>query len=300
MNSLLLEPAQGATTLGQLYREAENVLRRAGVAAPSLDARLIVCAACGLTHEQYAAEPMRQVAPVEAASVRRMCRRRLAGEPVSRILGHREFYGLDFRLSPETLDPRCDTETIVEETVKMAKEMIGKGRQPVILDLGTGTGCILISVLRECPNATGLGIDIDPAAVETARDNAVRLNVADRARFVCCDWLAPLACSADIVVSNPPYIPSAEIGSLAREVAQFDPRRALDGGSDGLDAYRKIAERLEAVLNAGGAVVVEAGDGQAPFVLEILQSAGFGITAACRRRGWDLAGRWRCVVAQRG
>lgn len=300
MNSLPFQPQRSeeagpARRVAGVFRETTRALRARGLATPDLDARLLVCAACGISHEQFAGRPERPVGPDEYERIARLKARRLEGEPVSRLLGRREFRGLDFELTPQTLDPRPDTETAVEAVIELAGEVIEGGRAPAILDLGTGSGCILVSVLHHLESASGTGLDIDPAAAGTARANADRHGVGARAAFVCGSWLDSVSGRFDIVVSNPPYIPCREIDGLAAEVAGFDPRRALNGGSDGLDAYRAIAPRLKSVLRPGGWAVFETGAGQLDAVQRILLEELPGVASAEIRRWRDLSRRERCI-----
>lgn len=216
--------------------------------------------------------------------------RRLAGEPVWRILGEREFWGLPFRLSAATLEPRPDSETLVEA----ALEHLGARRQePLsVLDLGTGTGCLLIAVLSECRLATGLGIDLSSEACETARGNAVVNHVADRAVIQQGSWTAGLDRRFDLILSNPPYIPTGQIATLDVSVRDHDPKLALDGGGDGLSPYRIFAKTLPGVLAPGGLVVLEIGAGQEADVKAIMRDGGF-VWRGSRR---DLGGHPRALI----
>lgn len=262
----------------------------AGVDSPGLDARLLVGYALGLDHTALVSSATRRLNEAERDAIAALAARRLRGEPVARILGMKEFWGLPFALSKATLVPRPDTETVVEE----ALAVIGTRKdQPLnIADLGTGTGAILLALLHELPNATGLGTDIDDQAIETARGNAEALDLVARAEFRICDFDAPLNARFDLVVSNPPYIPTRDIDSLAREVREYDPRAALDGGADGLDAYRAIARQAPDMLRVGGVLIVEIGIGQAAGV-EAIITAGGGIERAAARR--DLGGHDRAL-----
>ena len=256
------------------------------------DARLLLAAALGASRLELATAPERPLSPEEERRFRGYVVRRAAGEPASRILGRREFWSLEFDISPAVLDPRPDTETVVEA----ALEAVGKRERPLdLLDLGVGSGCILLALLSELPQARGLGSDRSEAAARAARHNARRLGLAGRARFVVADWDAPLAGRFDLVVSNPPYIPSGEIEGLSPEVALHDPRAALDGGADGLAAYRRLATALPRLLKPGGAAALEMGSGQAEAVTQLLERAG--LKAQPPRA--DLAGRPRCLVARR-
>lgn len=262
--------------------------RAAGIETAALDARILVEEVAGrpaASDGSLAALPPDVVARLDAVATRRE-----AGEPVWRILGEREFWGLPFRLSADTLEPRPDSETIVEAALAALGD---RRHKPLsIFDLGTGTGCLLIAMLSECPGAHGLGIDITPGAVETARGNAALNGVEDRAVFRKGDWFEGVATRFDLVLSNPPYIPAGEIGSLDRSVREHDPLRALDGGRDGLDAYRVLAGGLAGVLNAGGIAVLEIGAGQEADVVAIMRGAGL-VHRATRH---DLGGHARALT----
>jgi release factor glutamine methyltransferase len=268
---------------------ARDRLRAAAVPEAEADARLLVEAATGLAPIDILTSPGAEVAPDQIALLLDLLERRGAGEPVGRILGRRDFWGMTFRLSPATLEPRPDSETLVIA----ALEHLGPRRsEPLrIADLGTGTGCLLAALLTECPNATGLGVDLSAEAAKTARINLAKNGLAARAEVIEGSWDAA-AGGFDLVVSNPPYIPAREIDGLAREVRDHDPRLALDGGADGLDAYRAILTLVPSQLNAGGAAALEVGLGQAADVTAIATSAGLG-RAALRR---DLAGHERALV----
>ena len=197
-------------------------------------------------------------------------RRRLTGEPLSRIIGHQEFWGLNFELSPDTLDPRMDTETLIQAALDRFR-----GSPPQrILDIGTGTGCILITLLHEWPETTGVATDISAGALETARKNARLNGVADRAEFIRTSWTAGVTGPFDLVVSNPPYIPTAVIPNLDENVQNYDPILALDGGADGLDAYRIILTEIKTLLNPGGIVLFEIGYDQAETMPRIVEESG--------------------------
>jgi len=283
-------------SLQEAFIEAASLFRKVGIETPELDARLLLCHAAGLTHEAYIARAGGKLAADAAARLESFIARRLEREPVSRIIGTREFYGRDFLVDRHTLDPRPDTEIPIETALELVAQQGSRNRPRRLLDLGTGTGCILITLLAELPQARGLGTDISATALELAAANARRLGVAERARFVCSDWLGAIDGKFDLILSNPPYIPSAEIAGLAEEVARHDPRLALDGGADGLDAYRRIAAGAPQALAPNGKVLVEIGAGQAEAVAEIFAKAGLTLDGdtAIRR---DLAGRARLVVA---
>lgn len=286
-----------SATLEIHTRHLASRFSEAGVETPELDARLLVCKACDLTHEQFIADPERALSQAEVVAIEDMARRRLGYEPVSRILGHREFHGLDFLLGADTLDPRPDTETLVEAAMEIAQTFTGNDIS--FLDLGTGSGCILVSLLHALPSARGVGVDVSEGALEIARSNAQAHGVEGRSDFVRSEWTAEISETFDLVVSNPPYIASREIEGLKPEVAGFDPRRALDGGDDGLDAYRQIVSQLGSVLSPGGWVLLEIGANQALDVSKIIEGSqdrlGLGEVRAWR----DLSGQVRCVGAKR-
>jgi release factor glutamine methyltransferase len=237
-----------------------------------------------------ASDPFAVIAPDALAKLDAMATRREAGEPVWRVIGEREFWGLPFRLSPATLEPRPDSETLVEAGLAALGDR--RSESLSVLDLGTGTGCLLIAVLSECPNAQGLGIDVAPDAVAAARANAELNGLGSRAVFRDGDWFAGLTGTFDLVLSNPPYIPTGEIASLDRGVREYDPLRALDGGDDGLGAYRALALGLPTVLEPGGVAVLEIGAGQENDVVAIMTGAGL----AHRATRHDLGGHARALT----
>jgi release factor glutamine methyltransferase len=268
---------------------ASRRLLAAGIEEGRREARLLLAHCLGVKHRDLLAGEREPLAPTEIARFDALLARRLNREPVSQILGEWEFWGLPILVTADTLTPRPDSETLVQAVL----ERIADRRAPLcLLDLGTGTGCLLLALLHELPHARGQGVDISDAALAVARRNAARLGLADRAGFAVGDWATGLADGYDIVVSNPPYIPAAEIPDLMPEVGRFEPCLALDGGSDGLAAYRALAPQLAARLAAGGFGALEAGLGQVPAIGAILARAGLE-TAGVKR---DLAGRERCVV----
>jgi len=274
---------------------AARTLRDGGIETASLDGRLLLCHASGLTHEALIARNREALPPKAVALLEGYVARRLQGEPVSRIKGNREFYGRCFEVDAHTLDPRPDTETLIEAALALVAEKGWQDRPLRLLDLGTGSGCILLTLLAELPMTEGVGADISEGALRRAAKNASRLGLADRAHFIATDWFDGVSGRFDLVLSNPPYIARAEIAGLAREVAGFDPLLALDGGVDGLDAYRRIAQKLPEALNDGGQLVVEIGPTQAKAVMDIFRAAGLSVAEDGVR--FDLAGRARCVLA---
>jgi release factor glutamine methyltransferase len=214
--------------------------------------------------------------------------RRMAREPLAFILGRREFWSLDFAVSSATLIPRPDSETLIEAALAA---FAGRAPPRRVLDLGTGTGCLLLAALSEFRHAIGIGVDRSAAAAALAARNAASLGLADRAIFVCCDWASALDGCFDLVVCNPPYIPSSELGDLMPEVARHEPPSALDGGPDGLSAYRRLVPELHCLLSPDGFAVLELGAGQAGAVTELARDAGF--LATTRQ---DLSGIVRVLV----
>lgn len=263
----------------------------AGFDATRRRARRLLAAALGLTPEEVFARIDRMITEDEGERIAAMLRRALKHEPLSRIQGQREFWGLEFALSSDTLDPRPETETVVEAVVARLTE---RERRYRFLDLGTGTGCLLLALLTEFPQATGIGVDRVWGAAATARGNAARLGFGDRAGFAVGDWTAAISGKFDGIVANPPYIPTGEIAALPAEVRDFDPILGLDGGIDGLGAYRRIARDLPRLLAPGGIFACEVGAGQDAAVAEILAGEGLVADAVVR----DLAGIARCVVAR--
>jgi release factor glutamine methyltransferase len=261
-----------------------------------LDARILTGAVLGLDLTGMIAAAERRVTTAEAARLEEAVRRRLAGEPAARIIGVREFWGLPLQLSAATLVPRPDTETVVELALEMLRPSADLDRQPRIADIGTGSGAILLALLSELPEACGVGTDISVAALRTASRNAVDLGLAGRAGFVACDYAAALSGKLDLIVSNPPYIRSADIAGLSIEVREHDPLLALDGGMDGLDAYRALIPQAARLLAPGGALVVEAGQGQSSDIQELIDAAG--LTSERPPRA-DLAGIRRAVAGRK-
>ncbi len=268
--------------------------RARGVDSPDLDARLLVGHALGLDHAGLVRESERALGGAEIAAIEALAARRLAGEPVARITGVKEFWGLPFLVTPAVLVPRPDTETVVETALARLDCDGARSRRLRVADLGTGSGAILIALLHELPNAFGIGTDCELRALAAARTNAGSLRVAARAAFVACDFGAALTGGLDLVVANPPYIATEEIAALAPDVRDFDPRAALDGGADGLAAYRAITRDAGRLLAPGGHLVMEIGAGQSEAVVALAAAAGLGSIAVAP----DLAGIPRTVSAR--
>jgi release factor glutamine methyltransferase len=275
-----------------LLADAGRRLADAGVETPRLDARLLLAAAMETTADRLVGAPE---ASVSAAAARRFAAavdRRVAREPVSRILGVREFWSLDFRIGRATLDPRPDSETLVAAALARLPQRAAPLR---LLDLGCGSGCLLLALMSELPHATGLGIDLAPGAVALAAANARRLGLAGRARFRIGDWDHALAGRFDLIVSNPPYIERPVLATLAPEVRLHDPPLALDGGRDGLAAHRAVGRALARRLGRDGFAVVEVGAGQADAAAAVYLTAGLELVGRER----DLAGGFRGLILRR-
>lgn len=288
-------PVSPLLLLGDWIAETTPMLQSAGVIDAARDARLLAAAGCGLTAAQVLADPDRPLTVADISRLAQMRQRRLRREPVSRILGRRGFMNLELEISPATLDPRPDTEILVESTLDILTEESRRSVALSIVDLGTGSGAILIALLQALPLAHGLGVDISTEALDVARRNAARAGVADRVRWHRGDWLDGVGETFDVIVSNPPYIPSADIAGLEPEVADYDPRSALDGGADGLDAYRAIVRQAVERLAPEGWIVLEVGPDQAASVAQLLAQAGLGSQEHARFLQ-DLDGRLRCVA----
>jgi release factor glutamine methyltransferase len=280
-------------TVDRVRREWAQRFRAGGIDSPELDARILVGHALGLDHAGLAAAGARTLAVAEAGAIARLAQRRLAHEPVARIVGHKEFWSLDLHVGPAVLVPRPDTETVVEAALAVI-DAAGARKAPLkLLDIGTGSGAILLALLSELPNASGAGSDVSTQALDIARDNATRLGFAKRCAFVAADGGGALSGPFDVIVSNPPYVSRSEIASLAPEVREHDPLIALDGGADGLDGYRMIASDARRLLGAAGHLVVELGAGQETAVAALLTQAGLRVSATRK----DVAGTVRALIA---
>lgn len=272
-------------TVRDALRHGAAALAAAGVDTPRLDARLLLAHAAGLTQAALLQEPSR---PVDAGAYQALLDRRAAREPLALILGHQEFWSLPFEVSPATLIPRPDSETLIEAALSALHRLSVR----TVLDLGTGTGCLLLAALSELPGAWGLGIDRLPAAAALAQRNARALGLHGRSATLCGDWATAVAGRFDLVLSNPPYIPAPDIPALMPEVALHEPPSALDGGLDGLHAYRTILAALPALLAPGGLAVLELGAGQADPVSALAAEAGLAL-AGLRA---DLSGTPRALM----
>jgi len=275
-------------TLKSALDRATQRLASSGCETPGLDARLLLQQASGLSREDLILEPERQLSPTTVASFEAMVARRAAREPVSRILGEREFYGRRFTVTPDVLDPRADTETLIDAVLPL---MPPRAR---ILDLGTGSGAIAVTLLAERPDATAVAVDVSANALAVAEVNAVRLGVKKRLTLVEGSWFDNVTGRFDLIVSNPPYIPAGDVAALAPDVRDFDPHLALDGGNDGLWPYRAIAAGAAGHLAGDGAIAVEIGVGQEYDIIDIFSSCELVLAA----RAKDLGGHVRSLTFQ--
>lgn len=283
-------------TYDALLRDAAVALTAAGIDNVRFEARLLLGHAAGLGVEQLVARGSDPVPAGVASAMRELTGRRVRREPMAYILGEREFWGLPFKVSPAVLVPRPDSETLIETVLDLLPE---RERPLRILDLGVGSGCLLLTLLREYPKATGVGVDASPEALAIAGENAGILGVASRARLMVDDWRQAgwtdrLGGPFDLLISNPPYIETSTIAALMPEVANHEPRLALDGGPDGLEAYRIIAAAAPTLITPGGWALVEGGEGQAIDISGIFASVGMSPQAPRK----DLAGVERVVASQ--
>ena len=281
-----------ATSRAAALGTATTELRAAGVDAPRRDARLLMQHALGLSPEALLADDRLPLGEDEAGRLTALVRRRSAREPVAYLTGRREFWSLELAVDRSALVPRPESETLVEAVLDRAPRLPAHLR---LLDLGTGTGCLLVALLSELPGAVGLGIDVSASAVSLARANARRHGLGERASFAVADWGAALASRFDVVVSNPPYVATPELVSLAPEIARHEPQTALAGGADGYECYRRLAPQIARLLASGGLAAIELGAGMADEVRSLF--AASGLIEIGRRR--DLSGIERCALFAR-
>jgi release factor glutamine methyltransferase len=278
-----------APTLLTAWKAAQSRLKSGAIDSPSIDARLLVEAATGATRVDILTDPYRLVSPQQQAQLEAWVERRLRREPVSRILGRKGFWKIMLNVTPDVLSPRPDTETLIDVAVLAH----AKTEAFTVADLGTGSGAILLAILSERPGATGVGTDISSEALAVARENGANLGLDGRAAFLRTEWATGFGDNSfDLVVSNPPYIPSDDIDGLDPEVRDHDPRLALDGGPDGLQAYRELAPEIMRILRPGGIFAVEIGWDQGPQVKALFDTQGFPDVKIVK----DLADRDRVVT----
>ncbi len=288
----LIASLDGEATRAEAVAALAEAFRLSGIEEPAREARLAVLRSCGLAPADLIASPDRPLGDA-VLTLREVALRRMAREPLSRILGWREFWGMRFEITPAVLDPRPETESIVEAALERFAARRTAGLR--ILDLGVGSGALLSALLREFPNARGVGVDLSTDAAAVATANVLAHGLESRAQIRVGDWTGAVQGQFDMIVSNPPYIRTADIDRLDPEVRLHDPRLALDGGEDGLDAYRALLPAVTAHLSPEGVVLVEIGAGQAPAVLELAARAG--LAEAVTRR--DLSGTERVIMARR-
>lgn len=296
MNNASIGNSSVCRTVREALSAATTHLAAAGIADASVDARYLVAHALGVERAALLRAPERALDDDERGRLEKLLTRRAAREPISRIIGERAFHGLTLALNGETLDPRPDTETVVNVALALATEVDARDGPIKILDLGTGTGAIALALLAALPDAEATATDISPLALEMARRNAEHHGFADRIRFIRSHWLEDVRERYHLIVSNPPYIPSGEITALALEVARWDPRAALDGGPDGLEAYRAILADTSRVLEMSGFAVFEVGYDQAAAVSAIALNHGLASAPLKWPLLRDLGGNTRCVA----
>jgi release factor glutamine methyltransferase len=291
-------PAEiAAPSIGWFLKRAARVLREAGLDDAGAEARRLAAAALGWSAAELLLRADQHLSPAQAARLEQFLARRRAREPLSRILGEREFYGRTFTISPATLDPRADSETLITAALEIVRTAGWQDRPLRILDVGTGSGCLLLTLLAELPDAMGVGTDVSGPALEVARQNATRLGLEGRTAWVITEALDGLAGPFDLLVSNPPYICTADIPQLESEVRDHDPHSALDGGVDGLAVYRRIATRIATMIPNGWSVF-EVGHDQADAMAALLSPPAGPLDPASIRVHLDVSGKRRAVAGK--
>jgi len=280
-------------SVAEAVRLVSQSFRTANIESPDVDARLLIGRALHLGRAQLISQSDRLLEAREVNMISSLAGRRLQHEPVARILGRKEFWSLELQVTPAVLVPRPETETLIESALDSGTMRGLRMENLRVLDIGTGSGALLLAMLSELPNATGVGTDISAEAIEVARANAARHSLDARCSFVACNLASGVSGAFDFILSNPPYIARGEIATLGPEVRNFDPITALDGGNDGLDFYRAIAHDAKALLAPGGRLIVELGAGQAEAVTTLLTRAGWTVTRSRK----DLAGIVRALTA---
>jgi release factor glutamine methyltransferase len=283
---------EGGSRLADVHIQARSVLIKAGIENAELDARLLVEWITGFDRLETIRNPHNEVAADVLTRLDAVLNRRINGESVHRIIGRRAFFGLEFSLSADTLEPRPDTEALVELALPFLQQRVAENGVADLIDLGTGTGAIAIALLGQVPHLRAIGVDIAPGALVTARDNAHLNGVSNRFAVLHSNWFAEVTGGFDMIISNPPYIRSKDIMDLQPEVAMHDPVLALDGGADGLKPYRIIAEQADRHLRVNGAIAVEIGYDQRMDVEAIFAGSGF----ALKGLQTDIAGHERAML----
>ena len=282
-------------TVGKLLKWTEQYFTSKGLDSPRLDAEVLLSHVLKKERIYLYVHFDEPLETAELSSYRELIKKRLSHEPIAYIIGEREFMGLTFKVTPDTLVPRPDTEILVEAAMgRLKKQVPEKGENLCIADIGTGTGAIILSLLKFLPAANGMAVDISPEAIAVAEENAAEFALTDRVKFFCGDLLTPLEGQRfNAIISNPPYIPTSEMNSLMPEVRSFEPRLALDGGADGLDFYRRLLAESTAFLMPKGFLAVEIGLGQAPIIISLVaENKAWGKTEIVK----DLAGIERVTI----
>ena len=282
-------------SLRSIITNATNELLKSSSESARLDATILLGYVLGISRERLILDDERIVSDDELKKFNILLKKRVNKEPIAYIIGKKEFWGLDFIVNHATLIPRPDSETLVEAALKRANLLLGQNEDLTILDIGTGTACLLISLLRELPTAFGIGVDISKEALQVANKNAEIHGVKNRTQFINSDWCKNINGKFDLIISNPPYIASSDEPSLMPDVALYEPHYALFSGVDGLDSYRELSAQIGGKLNQGGFALFEVGDGQAETVSLMLSENGFRVDEIKK----DLSGIKRCVIAQK-
>ncbi|MDF3073981.1 MAG: Methylase of polypeptide chain release factor [Alphaproteobacteria bacterium] len=283
--------ADAGSSLRQALSAIALRLQDAGIERARAEARLLAAQALGISVEAVVGDDGRVLSETEQRALDDLARRRARREPMSQILGYREFYGRRFAVTADVLTPRPDSETLIEAVLSH----VDRAAPLRLLELGVGSGCLLLTLLAELPQTTGVGVDLSQVALAVARANAATLGVAGRCALIEGDWTSSVAERFDVVISNPPYIPSKALAQLDPEVSWYEPRLALDGGEDGLTFYRRVAADCERLLIPGGLLAVEIGQGQCDDVTQLLRQGGLEVLESRR----DLAGIERCIRARK-
>ncbi len=257
-----------------------------------LESRVLLCFVLKCTRADLIVDPNRTLSPEQEKHYRDLIQLRLQGQPIAKIIGEKEFWGLPFKVTKDTLDPRPDTEILIETVL----ESVDKSKSNRILDLGTGTGCVLLSLLHELKKSFGVGVDLSQEALNVAEENACNLCLNDRAVFLQSNWGEKLEGKFDIIVSNPPYITQADYDVLSAQVRDYDPKLALVGGEDGLECYKKIAPIIDKHLEPNGFFAIEFGINQESMVSQILNENNLHVLEIRK----DLAGILRCIKGRHG